>query len=188
MTGSTSRTLSDAKHYLKVNDKRTTIARQGTYLLFTSTDKSKLGLSKPKPDQNIGNLGTLFYRDKNGAPKKSNRLHKTVERIIGSKSYCVTTLAIWILNEATIQERRVTTSGNTHQFSYQLQDVIHLKRVSYRSPPQASSSGFEISEDILNQAENLSAPKIAYSASTAPRAGSTSEPCTPSQWCRLALI
>ncbi|SCO24007.1 unnamed protein product [Fusarium fujikuroi] len=163
MTGNTSRTLSDAKHYLKVNDKRTTIARQGTYLLFISTDKSKLGPSKPKPDQNI-------------------------ERIIGSKSYCVTTLAIWILNEATIQERRVTTSGNTHHFSYQLRDVIHLKRVSYRSPPQASSSGFEISEDILNQAENLSAPKIAYSASTAPRVGSTSEPCTPSQWCRLALI
>ncbi|KAF5716322.1 hypothetical protein FGLOB1_2602 [Fusarium globosum] len=54
MTGNTRRVPPDAKHYLKVNDKRTTIARQGSYLLFISTGKYKLGLRKPKPDQKAG--------------------------------------------------------------------------------------------------------------------------------------
>lgn len=54
ITGNTRRIRQDAKHHLKVNDKSTTIARKGAYLLFISTDSYKFGLRKPKPDQKVG--------------------------------------------------------------------------------------------------------------------------------------
>ncbi|KAK8142838.1 Cell cycle serine/threonine-protein kinase cdc5/MSD2 [Beauveria asiatica] len=98
--------------------------------------------------------GTFIYKDENGIKAKTQRLDEAIKRIIGSSSKGVATIAISLSDEATIENGRTVPIGNKYQFSVNLDNMFHFKkeRVLPHSPPQSSSTGFEILEDIFSVA------------------------------------
>ncbi|KAM3447864.1 hypothetical protein MY3296_008319 [Beauveria thailandica] len=98
--------------------------------------------------------GTFIYKDEDGIKAKTQRLDEAIKRIIGSSSKGVATIAISLSDEATIENGRTVPIGNKYQFSVNLDNMFHFKkeRVLPHSPPQSSSTGFEILEDIFSVA------------------------------------
>ncbi|KAM3427770.1 hypothetical protein MY4824_009226 [Beauveria thailandica] len=98
--------------------------------------------------------GTFIYKDQNGIKAKTQRLDEAIKRIIGSSSKGVATIAISLSDEATIENGRTVPIGNKYQFSVNVDNMFHFKkeRVLPHSPPQSSSTGFEILEDIFSVA------------------------------------
>ncbi|KAM3426585.1 hypothetical protein NHJ13734_009373 [Beauveria thailandica] len=98
--------------------------------------------------------GTFIYKDENGIKAKTQRLDEAIKRIIDSSSKGVATIAISLSDEATIENGRTVPIGNKYQFSVNLHNMFHFKkeRVLPHSPPQSSSTAFEILEDIFSVA------------------------------------
>lgn len=108
--------------------------------------------------------GNFIYKDENGMRAQTHRLYDAMKRIMGHSSMGVATIAISISDEVTITEGKPVASGTKYQFSIKLHNMFHMKNVPYRSPPQASATGFEVSDDMFEMAESLSTPSVTSAA------------------------
>ena len=101
-----------------------------------------------------GNPGSFAY--KNGTiNQRTPKLYEAMKMLSGMSSMGVATIAVSIGNESKLEGGKMIPDPSKYEFSIKIHNMLHLKRVSYHSPPQSSSTGFEVPDELMNMAESL---------------------------------
>jgi hypothetical protein len=67
----------------------------------------------------------------------------------GRSSMTQSTVAISVAYNGKTSGAGVVKAGDNCELSVKLHNAFHLTACDYRSPPQTSATGFEVSEDLL---------------------------------------
>ena len=90
-----------------------------------------------------------------GTKQSTFKLYEAMKMLSGSSSMGVGTVAISIASESKQENGRMIPNPGKYDLSVKIHNMFHIKKVDYHSPPQASSTGFEIPDDIMSSAESL---------------------------------
>ncbi|KAI6986066.1 hypothetical protein KC359_g8909 [Hortaea werneckii] len=102
-----------------------------------------------------GSPGKFSYKGAGGVQREEYRLYDVMKQLQGMSSFGVGTIAISIGNESMMQGGKVVADQNKAELSIKLHNFMNIKRVPYHSPPQSAANGFEVSDDIFEEAEIL---------------------------------
>ncbi|KAK8872353.1 hypothetical protein PGQ11_002867 [Apiospora arundinis] len=76
----------------------------------------------------------------------------------GSAVQGVGTIAISLGTEGKVENGSVVPASSTQELSVKIHNFFMVKEVPYHSPPQSSSTGMEIDEDLFDTAQTLEMP------------------------------
>ncbi|KAG5916585.1 hypothetical protein E4U61_003498 [Claviceps capensis] len=95
-----------------------------------------------------GNPGK--YRCMIGAGKmaETQKLSEVMRIFNGKSSLCQATIAISTAFTGKLSGSTIVKDGDACDMSIKVHNAFHIKTVDYRSPPQSSSTGFELTEDL----------------------------------------
>lgn len=79
-------------------------------------------------------------------------LSEMLRNLDGKSSLTQSTMAISIAYKGKASGNNVVKDGKECELSVKLHNAMHLEIVDYRSPPQTSAAGFEVTEDLLSMA------------------------------------
>ncbi|CAG8979188.1 hypothetical protein HYALB_00000324 [Hymenoscyphus albidus] len=102
-----------------------------------------------------GNPAQCVYRDASGVMQKTPKAYEYMKMINGSSSLGIATIAVSIGSQTTMQGGVSVATPGKEEFSIKIHNVLHMKKVSYSSPPQSAANGFEISEELYSAVEPL---------------------------------
>lgn len=102
-----------------------------------------------------GSPGTFVYPGANRIKQNTFKLYEAMKMIMSSSSMGAAAIAISVSNESKMQNGKMVSANNRFDLSIKLHNMFHMKKVSYHSPPQAASTGFEVADDLYNDAEIL---------------------------------
>ena len=102
-----------------------------------------------------GSPGNFVYTGKAGIRSNTYKLYEAMKMISGSSSLGAATIAISVANESRLENGKLVSANAKFEPSIKIHNMFHIKKVSYHSPPQAASTGFEVGDDLLSESETL---------------------------------
>ncbi len=103
-----------------------------------------------------GNPGRFKYMVAPGQPPVvTQKLPEVMRMFDGKSSLCQATIAISTAFNGKLSGNSIIRDGDDCELSIKIHNAFHLKKVDYRSPPQSASTGFELTDDLLQESEYL---------------------------------
>jgi len=102
-----------------------------------------------------GSPGNFIYTGPNKIKQNTYKLYEAMKMISGYSSFGAAAIAISVAGEARMERGKMVPVSNKFELSIKLHNMFHVKKVTYRSPPQSASTGFEVTDDIYDEAEIL---------------------------------
>lgn len=107
-----------------------------------------------------GNPGRFKYLVAPGKTVETQKLAEVMRMFDGKSSLCQATIAISTAFNGKLSGNSVIRDGDSCELSIEIHNAFHLKKVDYRSPPQSASTGFELTDDLMQESEVLAAEKV----------------------------
>lgn len=102
-----------------------------------------------------GSPGSFIYMDANKINKDTFKLYEAMKLISGYSSIGAGTIAISVTNECGIRGGKLVPTSAKYELSIKIHNMLHIKKVTYHSPPQVASTGFEVTDDMYSKMESL---------------------------------
>ncbi|KAI4235541.1 MAG: hypothetical protein LQ349_003086 [Xanthoria aureola] len=102
-----------------------------------------------------GSPGKFINAGENKVRHNTFKLYEAMKMISGSSSMGVAAIAMSVSNGSEMKGGKMVPANSKYELSVKIHNMLHTKKVPYHSPPQAASTGFEVSDDMFDQAEVL---------------------------------
>lgn len=102
-----------------------------------------------------GSPGNFIYKGEGGISRNTNRLYEAMKMISGGSSFGAASIAVSIGSESKMEGGKLIPDPGKYELSIKIHNMFHSKKVFYHSPPQSSATGFEVDQDIFDDAEVL---------------------------------
>lgn len=102
-----------------------------------------------------GSPGRFLYTGKDKVTSSTFRLYDAMKMVAGYSSMGAGAIAISIANESEMRGGKMHANTTKYELSIKIHNMFHMKKVNYHSPPQAASTGFEVTDDMLDETESL---------------------------------
>jgi hypothetical protein len=104
-----------------------------------------------------GSPGNFVYAGTGKIRNNTHKLYEAMKMLAGQSSMGAAAIAISIAGESKMEGGKLVPANAKYELSVKVHNMFHIKKVSFRSPPQASATGFEVTSDIYDEAEVLEA-------------------------------
>ncbi len=102
-----------------------------------------------------GSPGRFIYTGPNKIRDNTFKLYEAMKMISGYSSIGAGAIAISVANESEMRGGKLVPANNKFELSVKIHNMFHMRKVAYHSPPQAASTGFEVTDDMYDETESL---------------------------------
>jgi len=103
----------------------------------------------------VHQIPAKFVYVSDGVKHEEASLYRAMKMLNELSSMGAGTVAISIANTAEVKNGDLVSAGDKYELSVKIHNMFHMKKVPYHSPPQSAATGFEVTEDMFKDVEEL---------------------------------